>query len=177
MHTNEKTSTLVVKNSVADFSISGFQSTGDLVIVTELKLFPDVQEDQNRLEERSHVCKSLCEYATLIQQSMDGTPTDLSFIPIQLDSFSSFQQRVMTAARNIGYGSIVTYSKLALLAGSQNAVRAAATVMRKNRYPIIIPCHRVIRTNGEIGGYCGMQSGKTIELKRRLLRNEGVIIG
>ena len=151
--------------------------TGDLVFVTELKLFPDTQEDQNRNYEHCCVYKSLCEYATLIQQFMDGTLTDLTSIPIQLDSFSLFQQRVLTAARNIGYGSVVSYSNLALLAGSPNAVRAAATVMRKNRYPIIIPCHRVIRTKGEIGGYCGMQNGKAIELKRKLLSNEGVIIG
>jgi O-6-methylguanine DNA methyltransferase len=176
MLNNEKTTSLFVQNSIANFSISGYQSTEDLVIVTELKLFPDIQENRTNLQEQSSVYGSLYEYAKKIQQFMEGTLKDLVSIPVQLDFFSSFQQRVLTAARKIEYGSTVSYSKLAEMAGSQTAVRATATVMRKNKYPIIIPCHRVIRTNGEIGGYSGMQSGEAIELKRQLLRNEGVIL-
>lgn len=176
MHQNEKTTSLFVKNSFANFSISGFQSSEDLVIVTELKLFPDITENRKNLHERNFIYESLLKYAQTIQQFMDGTLKDLCSIPIQLDFFSIFQQRVLTAARKIGYGTTVSYSQLAEIAGSQNAVRAVATVMRKNKYPIIIPCHRVIRTNGQIGGYSGKQSGEAIDLKRKLLQNEGVIL-
>jgi O-6-methylguanine DNA methyltransferase len=176
MQQNEKTTSLFVKSSVADFSISGFQSSENLVIVTEVKLFPDVQECRSKPDEGNIVCKYLHEYAKKIQLFMDGALKDLVSIPVQLDFLSSFQQRVLIAARKIDYGSTISYSKLAEMAGSHTAVRAASTVMRRNRYPIIIPCHRVIRANGEIGGYSGMQSGKAIELKRKLLRNEGIIL-
>lgn len=176
MQQNEKITSLFVKNPIADFSISGFQSTIDLVIVTEVRLFPEIQENRNKLEEKSSVYESLCEYAGKIQLFMNGAQIDLSSISVQLDYLSSFQKQVLTAARKIDYGSTVSYSRLAEMAGSHTAVRAAATVMRKNRYPIIIPCHRVIRANGEIGGYSGMHCGEAIELKRKLLRNEGVIL-
>ena len=176
MHQNQKISSIVVNNSTANFSISGFQSTKNLVVVTELKLFPDLKEYQNKPEAQCIVYESLCEYAKKIEQFMDGSLRDLASIPIQLDSFSSFQHRVLNAARDIGYGCTVSYGQLAEMAGNKNAVRAVATVMRKNKYPIIIPCHRVIRTNGQIGGYCGTQSGEAIDLKRKLLQNEGVIL-
>jgi O-6-methylguanine DNA methyltransferase len=176
MYQNKNTASLFIHHSVVNFTISGFQSAGNAVIVTELKLFPEIEEFRKKDDESSAVYESLFKYAAIIQQFIDGTCNDLARIPIQLDSFSPFQQRVLTAARKINYGSTVSYSKLAEMAGSHTAVRATATVMRKNRFPIIIPCHRVIRANGEIGGYSGMQSGEAIELKRKLLRNEGVIL-
>jgi methylated-DNA-[protein]-cysteine S-methyltransferase len=58
------------------------------------------------------------------------------------------------------------------MAGRPKAVRAAASVMRHNDYPIVIPCHRVVRTDGTVGGFMGKSRGSSIELKRRLLRHE-----
>ncbi len=96
------------------------------------------------------------------------------FIDLNLDfnGLSPFQIRVLEAARTIKRGSVVTYSELAEIAGYPNAVRAVASVMRANRFPLIIPCHRVVRKDGSSGGYCGKQNGPMFELKQRLQHME-----
>jgi O-6-methylguanine DNA methyltransferase len=176
MHQNKNTGSLYICHSVVNFSITAFQWNENSAIVTELKLFPQIIEPHKKGEGQNTVYESLLKYATMIQQFLDGKIKDLSSIPIQLEFFTPFQQHVLTAARCIAYGNTVSYSKLAEIAGNKNAVRAVASVMRKNRYPIIIPCHRIIRSNGEIGGYSGQQNGKAIALKRKLLSNEGVVL-
>ena len=60
------------------------------------------------------------------------------------------------------------------MCGRPNAVRAVANVMRNNRFPMIIPCHRVIKSNGTTGGFAGQVQGRMVKLKRRLLEHEGI---
>ncbi|KMQ52486.1 Methylated-DNA--protein-cysteine methyltransferase [Chitinispirillum alkaliphilum] len=93
-------------------------------------------------------------------------------IPLLKKSLTPFQNRVLDAASKIEWGSTISYSELAAQAGNEKAVRAAASVMASNPLPLIIPCHRVIRSDGSIGGYMRQTIGKTISLKKKLLERE-----
>ncbi len=84
-----------------------------------------------------------------------------------------FQRDVWRALMQIPRGCVVTYGQLAQMAGHPHAVRAVANAVGKNPMPPIIPCHRVIRGDGKIGGYSA--PGGVVK-KRQLLCAEGVVI-
>ena len=87
----------------------------------------------------------------------------------QVAGLSQFECAVMTALARVPYGSVVTYAELAALAGHPRAQRAPGTGMARNRLPIILPCHRVVRSDGTLGEY-----GSDPRWKQRLLTLEGV---
>ena len=82
-----------------------------------------------------------------------------------------FQRAVWKEIDKIPYGKIVTYSEIARNIGKPKAARAVANACGANTNPITTPCHRVIYSNGEIGGYSGIGG---IKKKIELLRKEGV---
>jgi O-6-methylguanine DNA methyltransferase len=79
----------------------------------------------------------------------------------------SFKQKVLDAVRKIPKGKTMSYKEVAELTGSPNAYRAVGNILNKNNNPKI-PCHRVIRSNGKIGGY-----NKGVKIKKYLLKKEG----
>jgi len=81
-----------------------------------------------------------------------------------------FARRVLAAARAIPYGSVLTYERVAAEAGSPRGARAAGNSLAANPIPIVVPCHRVLRATGALGGYAG-----GAERKRRLLELEGAV--
>ena len=100
----------------------------------------------------------------------EGTYVDFDpDIPIVLDGFSQFAIRVLTACRKISFGQTISYGRLAKKARSPAAARAVGHVMADNPLPLIIPCHRVIRSDGRIGGFSAPGGTK---LKTRLLQLE-----
>lgn len=112
----------------------------------------------------------LKKWRSSLQRYAAGRKQDLSEINIDLASYPPFQSRVLKACRKIAYGTTMTYGQLATKAGSPNAARAVGTAMKNNRFPLIIPCHRVVASNG-IGGY---SAASGITLKKKLLEMEGV---
>ncbi len=68
-------------------------------------------------------------------------------------------------------GKITTYGELAKAVGLKNGQRAIGKIMNKNPYPVIIPCHRVVRSDGNIGGYAYGE-----EIKSNMLTREGIVI-
>ena len=92
--------------------------------------------------------------------------------PDQLDlsGTTTFQRKVWEITRIIPYGETRSYTWVAEQIGQPRAMRAAGQALGKNPLPIIIPCHRVIASNGELGGF-----GGGVEMKRRLLSLEGAI--
>jgi O-6-methylguanine DNA methyltransferase len=82
---------------------------------------------------------------------------------------TTFQQKVWQAVYEIPFGEVTTYQKIARKIGKPKAVRAVGRANGSNPLPIVIPCHRVIGSNGDLCGY-----GGGIELKRKLLKLEGV---
>jgi methylated-DNA-[protein]-cysteine S-methyltransferase len=118
--------------------------------------------------------RALSRWCTTLAKFLDGRVRDLRDLPIPLRDRTPFQQAVLRAARGVRWGSTVSYAGLAARSGHPDAVRAAASVMRNNPYPLIVPCHRVVRSGGGIGGFMGKRGGRAIGLKRRLLEREGV---
>ena len=84
---------------------------------------------------------------------------------------TEFQLKVWAYLRKIPHGSVRTYSQVAKDIGKPLAIRAVANAIGKNPYAPKIPCHRVIRSNGSLGGYSGKGGLKT---KRFLLKKEGI---
>ena len=84
---------------------------------------------------------------------------------------TKFQLKVWAYLRKIPRGSIKTYSQVAKAIGKPHAARAVANAIGKNPYAPKIPCHRVIRSDGSLGGYSGKGGIKT---KRFLLKKEGI---
>ena len=84
---------------------------------------------------------------------------------------TKFQLKVWSYLRKIPRGSVKTYSQVAKDIGKPLAVRAVANAIGKNPYAPKIPCHRVIRSDGSLGGYSGKGGVKT---KRFLLKKEGI---
>ena len=89
-------------------------------------------------------------------------------LPLDLSGCTSFQRKVYAALRKVPAGKTVTYGELAKRAGYPGAARAVGTAMKLNCLPIVIPCHRVIRSDGSLGLY-----SQGIEWKRTLLACEG----
>jgi methylated-DNA-[protein]-cysteine S-methyltransferase len=98
-----------------------------------------------------------------------GRPTD--FRPIEIDErhYTTFQSQVVNVCRSIPTGETLSYGELAAQAGAPGAARAVGSVMAKNRYPLIVPCHRVIASGGRLGGFSAPQG---LSLKQRLLDME-----
>ncbi len=82
---------------------------------------------------------------------------------------TEFQIEVWKEISKIPYGETRTYKDLAIALGKPNSFRAVANACGKNPYPPIIPCHRVVRTDGKLGGYSGKGGIKT---KKMLLQQE-----
>ena len=96
-------------------------------------------------------------------------------IPLALDGFSSFGISVLTACRAIEFGQTITYGRLAKKSGRPAASRAVGSALAKNPLPLIIPCHRVIRSDGKLGGFSApggiILKKKMLELECEALRN------
>tara|TARA_B100001564_G_C20087700_1_gene423549 strand:- start:101 stop:376 length:276 start_codon:yes stop_codon:yes gene_type:complete len=84
---------------------------------------------------------------------------------------TKFQVKVWSFLKKIPRGTVITYSQVAKAVGKPSAIRAVASAIGKNPYPIKIPCHRVIRTDGSIGGYSAKGG---VRMKKNLLKNEGI---
>ena len=86
---------------------------------------------------------------------------------------TKFQLKVWAYLRKIPRGSVKTYSQVAMAIGKPLSARAVANAIGKNPFAPRIPCHRVIRSDGSLGGYSGKGGVKT---KKLLLKKEGIIV-
>jgi methylated-DNA-[protein]-cysteine S-methyltransferase len=91
-------------------------------------------------------------------------------LPLDWRLSGGFRQRVLRAISRIPYGQTRSYTEMARKAGNERAVRAAGTACGSNPIPLVVPCHRVLRTGGALGGY-----GGGLPMKRALLELEGVL--
>jgi methylated-DNA-[protein]-cysteine S-methyltransferase len=104
-----------------------------------------------------------------VEQYCLGEPIDFDDVLLDLPRGTDFQMRVLKAVRRIRYGKTISYGSLAEKAGYPRAARAVGSVMRSNRFPIVVPCHRVVAAGDKPGGYTSPQG---ISLKLRLLAIE-----
>jgi methylated-DNA-[protein]-cysteine S-methyltransferase len=91
-------------------------------------------------------------------------------LPLDWRLSGGFRQRVLRAINRIPYGQTRSYTEMARKAGNERAVRAAGTACGSNPIPLVVPCHRVLRTGGALGGY-----GGGLPMKQALLELEGVL--
>lgn len=124
-----------------------------------LKDMPDAEFDENFFKKLQ---KQITDYFV-------GARVDFSRVPVALDGLSVFSQKVLKACRKIDSGQTVTYSELAKRSDQPAASRAVGSVMARNPLPLIIPCHRVLRTDGKMGGFSAPGG---IALKERMLQLE-----
>jgi methylated-DNA-[protein]-cysteine S-methyltransferase len=123
------------------------------------RLSPRILEAPARLDE---VRRELDEY-------FEGRRSEFD-LPIDWSLTRGFTGKVLRATARIGFGKTSTYAEVAGRAGSPRAVRAAGNALGANPIPVVVPCHRVLRTGGALGGYTG-----GVERKEFLLRLEGVL--
>jgi methylated-DNA-[protein]-cysteine S-methyltransferase len=136
-------------------------SGGEEEVLEELagKLSPRILEAPERLDEAR---RELDEYFDGRRASFD--------LPIDWSLSHGFTGEVLRQTARIGFGRTSTYAEVASRAGSPRAVRAAGNALGANPIPVVVPCHRVLRTGGALGGYTG-----GVERKQFLLRLEGVL--
>ncbi len=89
-------------------------------------------------------------------------------LSVDLSALTPFERRVLEAARRIRFGDVVPYAELARRIGKPKAYRAVGNALGHNPVAIVVPCHRVVRSDGSLGGY-----GGGVEYKERLLTIEG----
>lgn len=82
-------------------------------------------------------------------------------LPLDLSLSSGFRRLVQQHLPDIDYGQTRSYKEMALMVGNPNAVRAVGTACATNPLPVVVPCHRVLRTDGTLGGYIGGLEAKT----------------
>jgi methylated-DNA-[protein]-cysteine S-methyltransferase len=116
-------------------------------------------------------CSEIDAIANKISAFLNGDDIRFSLDMIRLDLCSKFQQEVLAAEYGIPRGSVSTYQRIAKHLGNVDAARAVGGALANNPFPIIIPCHRAIRSDGTLGGYQG-----GLEMKRTLLKMEGVFL-
>lgn len=117
---------------------------------------PRLLEAPRRLD---GVARQLDEYFTGLRRTFD--------VPVDLQLTSGFRRAVVQHLRDIPFGATESYATVARAAGSPNAVRAAGTACATNPVPVVVPCHRVVRSDGSLGQYRG-----GVEAKRVLLALE-----
>lgn len=106
-----------------------------------------------------------------IRRYFAGEQVSFDEVSLELDGWTSFQLAILQALRRVRYGEVVSYSDLARLAGYPRAQRAAGTFCARNRFGLVVPCHRVVAADG-LGSYGTLG----LDYKRRLLALEGVAV-
>ena len=109
------------------------------------------------------------ELVSRLQTFAEGGGDDFLDIEIADQSLTKFQRQVVRCCRKIPYGQTVTYSQLASQTGSPRAARAVGSVMAANRFPLVVPCHRVVGANGRLGGFSAPDG---VRMKQHLLNLE-----
>jgi methylated-DNA-[protein]-cysteine S-methyltransferase len=132
---------------------------------------PDVEEwcarnDLVALEDEDEIAP----YAGQLMCYLAGDRTEFD-VPIDFRTVTPFMRDVLEALRGIPYGVVRNYREIAQQIGNPNAQRAVGNAVKRNPVPIVVPCHRVIKTDGTIGGYAGGPA-----IKERLLKLEGALL-
>ncbi|EAC5227907.1 methylated-DNA--[protein]-cysteine S-methyltransferase [Listeria monocytogenes] len=143
---------------------------GDLFITIDEKWIRNISYDEPKnweLLEGTIIEKELFQALTIqLDDYFEGKREHFG-LPVLLKG-TDFQQKVWQALSEIPYGVVVSYKDIAISAGSPKAVQAVGQANRANPIPIIIPCHRCVKSNGELGGY----NGADVDKKQYLLALE-----
>lgn len=122
-------------------------------------VFPDAVPERGKQDE---IYKQIRDFLT-------GDAVDFRLENLDFGSLKGFTRRVLLADGKIPRGRAMTYGCLAASVGVAGGARAVGNVMAGNPFPLVIPCHRVVRSGGSLGGF-----GGGVEMKKALLMMEGV---
>lgn len=117
----------------------------------------------------AHSCPALQGLGQRLTRFLEGEAITFSLDFLALETCSEFQQRVLRAEHAIPRGWVSTYGRLAKYLEVPGGARAVGAALANNPFPLLIPCHRAIRSDGMLGGYQGGMA-----MKRALLAMEGV---
>jgi methylated-DNA-[protein]-cysteine S-methyltransferase len=112
---------------------------------------------------------AIAEVIGAITALLEGGRTDLTAIALDMDGIEPPERSILQAARLIPPGATMTYGELAAAAGQPGAARVVGAAMARNRFPIVVPCHRVLAAGGGFGGFSAPGG---LESKARLLTIE-----
>jgi len=107
-----------------------------------------------------------------LREYLVGRRTAFS-LPLDLTHVTAFQRRVLEAARDVPRGQVATYGEIGRRIGRPGAARAVGQALGSNPVPIVVPCHRVLASDGSLRGYSGRGG---LQTKRRLLTLEGALL-
>jgi methylated-DNA-[protein]-cysteine S-methyltransferase len=141
---------------------------GELWLDRETLLWHELPRPRSDVDVGVHLHHPLAER---IAAHFTGELDSFGDVELDLDGLTAFQRAVVETLRRVPFGEVVTYGELAALAGHPNAQRAAGSVCAHNRFPLVVPCHRVVAADG-IGRY----GASGVEYKRRLLELENVFL-
>ena len=113
-------------------------------------------------------CSEIDAVGAGMKRLLAGEPIEFSLHLADLDRCSEFQKRVLRAEHAIPRGRVSTYRLIAAYLGKPNGARAVGNALANNPFPLIVPCHRAIRSDWQLGGYQG-----GLEMKQALLEKEG----
>jgi methylated-DNA-[protein]-cysteine S-methyltransferase len=128
-----------------------YASQGHDAVLDDLarRVSPRILHAPARLDEAAHQIE---EYFSRVRRAFD--------LPLDLRLAHGFRRAVLRQLLGIGYGRTASYAAVAAAAGSPRAVRAAGTACARNPLPVVVPCHRVVRSDGGLGGYAGGTEAK-----------------
>jgi len=118
---------------------------------------------------RADTCPAIARLARRLQRFLSGEPIVFDLERVALERCGEFQRRVLAAEHAIPRGRVSTYGRIAAHLGHAGSARAVGRALALNPFPILIPCHRAVRSDGALGGYQG-----GLAMKRALLELEGV---
>ncbi len=105
-----------------------------------------------------------------LERYFAGEAVRFENLPLDLEGTTEFERRVYRATRSIPFGKVATYGQIAKDIGQPKATRAVGQALGRNPIAIVIPCHRVVASDGGLGGFTG-----GLHWKKKLLRHEGVL--
>jgi len=135
---------------------------------------PDVSRSDTGSQQEQHAFKPSemsTHTALLLQKYFQGERTDFNDIPVDIPALPLFRQKVLNMIRKLAFGEICSYRQVAELCCSPRAARAVGGALASNPIPVIIPCHRVVATNGRLTGFSAPGG---VNAKKVLLRLEGI---
>lgn len=115
-----------------------------------------------------------------IERIITGEPVSAADIPLDVADRPVFDRRVLLAVRDVPWGRTASYGEIARRVGTPRAARAVGGAVGRNPIALLVPCHRIIASDGTLGGYGGegpLDRADALERKRALLRREGVTVG
>jgi methylated-DNA-[protein]-cysteine S-methyltransferase len=141
------------------------------VILSKPQISAEVITEETYPEAKDGICDEIERTVEKIEAFLRGERVSFDLDIVTLEFLPPFQREVLIAQYGIPRGKVSTYKLIANHLGRAGAVRAVGRALARNPFPLIIPCHRTIRSDGSLGGYEG-----GAEMKKALLELEGVEI-